>query len=281
MRLRSKEISVFNMSALDLFASALGAFILITLVLFPYFPNTGDSQERVDEVKAELEQASARLQQASAELEQASAELEQTSAELEEVRAQLNPALEQELQALRGQLGSCETERREAQAALNVCQTEQRQAASMDSALGACESRNRQMQQELQSCEKELRKKFVLVVISWGTPDDIDLHVTDPAGREFFFGRKYIPGSLAKLEEDNTKGPGNEIWLHPAAEPGRYEVHYKYFSGSTGNVPVRGAVLTPRGRTELPGITLRYVDEKPLVATIIVDDEGNAEVMAR
>ena len=79
------------MSALDLFASALGAFILITLVLFPYFPNTGDSQERVDEVKAQLAQANTELEETSAELEQTGAELEQTSAELEEVRAQLNP----------------------------------------------------------------------------------------------------------------------------------------------------------------------------------------------
>ena len=110
MRLRSKEISVFNMSALDLFASALGAFILITLVLFPYFPNTGDSQERVDEVKAQLAEANTELEEASAELEQTGAELEQTSAELEEVRAQLNPALEQELQALEAEL---EKQRRE------------------------------------------------------------------------------------------------------------------------------------------------------------------------
>ena len=150
---------MFNMSALDLFASALGAFILITLVLFPYFPNTGDSQERVDEVKAQLAQANAELEETSAELEHTSAELEQTSAELEEVHAQLNPALEQELQAVRGQLGSCETRRQEAQAALNSCQAEQRQAASMDSALGACESRNQRMQQELQSCEQTVAQE--------------------------------------------------------------------------------------------------------------------------
>ena len=36
---RSREMNVFSMSALDLFASALGAFILISLVLFPSFPN--------------------------------------------------------------------------------------------------------------------------------------------------------------------------------------------------------------------------------------------------
>lgn len=55
MRRRSREINIFSMSALDLFASALGAFILIAVVLFPYFPNTGDSKVRVAAVQAELE----------------------------------------------------------------------------------------------------------------------------------------------------------------------------------------------------------------------------------
>ena len=40
MKRRSREINIFSMSALDLFASALGAFILIAIVIFPYFPNT-------------------------------------------------------------------------------------------------------------------------------------------------------------------------------------------------------------------------------------------------
>ena len=35
-----RELNIFSMSALDLFASALGAFILIAVVIFPYFPNT-------------------------------------------------------------------------------------------------------------------------------------------------------------------------------------------------------------------------------------------------
>ena len=39
MKKRSRELSIFSMSALDLFASALGAFILITIVLLPFFPN--------------------------------------------------------------------------------------------------------------------------------------------------------------------------------------------------------------------------------------------------
>jgi len=52
MRRRSKvELGTFSVSALDLFASALGAFILIAVVLLPYFPNLSP-----DPLKAIIEQ---------------------------------------------------------------------------------------------------------------------------------------------------------------------------------------------------------------------------------
>ena len=245
MKSRSKEINIFSMSALDLFASALGAFILISVVLFPYFPNTGDSPERVAEVRAQLEQ------------------------------------VQSELQATREQLGACESRNRQLQADLESCE-EQRRASVSAEALGACESRNRQIQADLESCQAQVRKKFVLVVMSWATADDIDLHVIDPAGREFFYRQRSFSGSRAKLEEDNIRGPGNEIWLHPATEAGTYRVYYKYFSrGSPGVVPVRGAVLTPAGRTPLPDTTLRREGDKPWVATITVDAQGNARISPR
>ena len=37
MKRRSRELVIFSMSALDLFASALGAFILVTIILLPYY----------------------------------------------------------------------------------------------------------------------------------------------------------------------------------------------------------------------------------------------------
>ena len=42
------------MSALDLFASGMGAFILLAVMALPFFPNTGDSPVRIEEVKREL-----------------------------------------------------------------------------------------------------------------------------------------------------------------------------------------------------------------------------------
>ena len=90
MKKRSREISIFSMSALDLFASALGAFILITIVLLPFFPNlnmAGQAQAELEQVQAELAQAQAELVQAKAELEREKAKLAQAKAELERAKA--------------------------------------------------------------------------------------------------------------------------------------------------------------------------------------------------
>lgn len=43
MKPARREISIFNVSTIDLFASALGAFMVVSFVLLPYFPNTGDA----------------------------------------------------------------------------------------------------------------------------------------------------------------------------------------------------------------------------------------------
>ena len=103
MKKRSREISIFSMSMLDLFASALGAFMLITIVLLPFFPNlniSGLEEAELEREKATLEQAKTELEQAKTELEQAKAQsarekatLEQQTAKLEQEKAQLERAM--------------------------------------------------------------------------------------------------------------------------------------------------------------------------------------------
>ena len=64
MKFRSREINIFRMSALDLFASALGAFILISIVLMPNFLRAEiseagtirEAQAAKNEMQASLEQ---------------------------------------------------------------------------------------------------------------------------------------------------------------------------------------------------------------------------------
>ena len=64
--------SIFSVSAVDLFASALGAFIVVAFVLLPYFPNTGDAEAgEADVLRARLSQAEAERDSARRALEQA------------------------------------------------------------------------------------------------------------------------------------------------------------------------------------------------------------------
>ncbi|MEM8616749.1 MAG: hypothetical protein AAGF20_07420, partial [Pseudomonadota bacterium] len=53
MRARRRQVSVFSMSALDLFAAALGAFILIVLILFPYY-NRGGTDTSMEELEEQV-----------------------------------------------------------------------------------------------------------------------------------------------------------------------------------------------------------------------------------
>lgn len=55
MKVRSREINIFSMSALDLFASALGAFILLSVMSLPFFPNTSMSPPIVIETPPDPE----------------------------------------------------------------------------------------------------------------------------------------------------------------------------------------------------------------------------------
>jgi len=61
---RRRSISVFSISALDLFAAALGAFILIVLVLFPYYKlgGTDVSMEELEDLVQKRRMAAATTQ---------------------------------------------------------------------------------------------------------------------------------------------------------------------------------------------------------------------------
>lgn len=215
MRRRNREINIFSMSALDLFASALGAFILISIVIFPYFGNISpidpeSLRQRLREVRRQLAQ---------------------TQSELSQSQSQLAQAMEREA--------------------------------------------------ELQSALERERLKFVLVTMSWNQSDDVDLHVVDPAGREYAYDARSHSGSTARFEEDATSGPGNEVWLHPRAEPGEYVVYYNLFSSRGDGVEVRGAVIHATGREDLTITRLDEEDEKMRIATIVVGQDGSVTISDR
>ena len=275
MKRRNREVNVFSVSALDLFACALGAFILMSLIFMVFFTMTFQDVGQLEELQASLEQCGTERAQAQASLAQCEARLGQS------VDASALAQCESDLAACEAQLSGAvdASELSQCQADLAAAQARNADLEAQLNAVGGVTDRLDRANEELDACLDALKRTFVLVIMSWSTNDDVDLHVVDPDGREFFYANRRERGSQAALEEDNIRGPGNEIWLHPAAEAGRYRVCYKLFSNNSWQSPsVRGTVLWQEGKAELPNLNLTQDDQVRLAAEILVDGEGNISV---
>ena len=259
MKTRSREVNVFSMSALDLFASALGAFILISIVLMPYFLRL--DHEKVAELKEALDQAQDELQ-----------EERNTTAEL---RRRLEEA-QGDLEQCRQQEAACQEDLGQAQAEL----------AETREDLDQAQSELRQCQANLDVCAEKLSKTFLAIVIQWSTRiHDVDLHVIDPAGKRFYYKAPTIPGRPGELSVDTRRGPGVEIWEVPEAPVGKYQVLYNFYSNEAGRdvnrapAIVKGGVYHRDGHHRLDRRTLTRVGSDNanavLVATVTVKDDGN------
>ena len=99
------------------------------------------------------------------------------------------------------------------------------------------------------------------------------------AATKYYYAARSHSGSVARFEEDTTRGPGNEVWLHPLVTPGEYRIYYNLYAKRDDDaVTVRGSVVHSVDRDELPLQTLSQQGEKPLVATVVVDADSNVEV---
>ncbi len=249
MRKKNREINIFSMSALDLFASALGAFILITIILFPYYL-------KVDrKVLAELKTCETSLTSMTA---------ENTD--------------------LTTKLDDCEKEKGEISEELKKCKEEGRLNTGH---LGECRENLEECTRGASECAKELKKIFFILVMTWDTYDDVDLHVVDPRGKEYYYKARTHPGSSYELSVDtienksanNGKGGGVEIWEAPNAKIGTYKVYYKYYTDrAPANPAVKGKLYFRNEIIKFKTKTLTNKGSKTLIATIVINDEGEVEV---
>ncbi|KAA9132588.1 VWA domain-containing protein [Marinihelvus fidelis] len=97
MKIPDRETAVFTTSAVDLFASALGAFILLMMLLFPYYQRAGSGQAFSD-TWALMQERRARA----ADTETLQAERERMQSELEQLMA-ANRGTEAALSRLRNE----------------------------------------------------------------------------------------------------------------------------------------------------------------------------------
>ena len=66
MTRRNRDIEIFSLSALDLFASAMGVFVLLTVMMLPFYFKGKDFETEIGELALSLSQSAAKTAQAAA-----------------------------------------------------------------------------------------------------------------------------------------------------------------------------------------------------------------------
>ena len=287
MKRFNREISVFNMSMLDVITGALGAFLMIMIILLPHYKrDTSDLLAEIREQEARIAALESDASAAQLALANARAELTEAEnrAEAAEARAQAAAAEREAEQAARA-----EAERRADAADAELAEAERR-ADAADAELAEAERRARESEAESDRLRARLDKTFLVVLTQWQTDaQDVDMHVVDPSGAHFYFGRNTVDGRRGELSEDQTSGPGIEVWQIEEADPGEYRVYVKLYSrsGNPANPSVRGRVYFRDGRGELRDMVLSVEDQnvetsglamEQLMATITVGADGSVSI---
>ena len=92
MRTPDRNTAVFSTSAIDLFASALGAFILLVMLLFPYYRNAGsdDAFSRAEDIMEQRRLASGTIDELLADQRIAQSELQELDRSNRGIEAQIS-----------------------------------------------------------------------------------------------------------------------------------------------------------------------------------------------
>lgn len=111
MRIPERDTAVFSTSAIDLFASALGAFILLVMLLFPYYRHAGpdDSFARTQDIMEKRRLASGQLEDLKARQQELQSELDELT-ESNEGRERQVSRLRKQLMDINNQLAALPTE---------------------------------------------------------------------------------------------------------------------------------------------------------------------------
>ncbi len=101
MRRVDRSVPMFSVSALDVLATATGVFVLLAVMLMPFYRQTLDANAELEGVRPALESGAASVARFSADLADKAAFLDQRVAELDSLLAEA-AALEEEIIQVRG-----------------------------------------------------------------------------------------------------------------------------------------------------------------------------------
>jgi len=283
MKKKNRDINIFSMSALDLFASAMGAFLLIAVMALPYYLKVDPELiEEIGQLKTEIIQNETTIATLQEELKKCR---EDGAEALKEAQDRI-VALKNENKQLKEKLAKAQQEAKQAQEEAQKAQAEANKAKQQ---IKKAEQKAEQAQEEARKAQaradglqKELSQTFCVIKMQWEslTPLDVDLHIIDYAGNEYYYKKQTYSGIDASLTVDagvpNKVIKGSEVWVSKELKEGTYTIFYKHYSGDS-NAKISGSVLTKSFTKDLMNVTLSK-GEKRIIGKIKVDSEGQARL---
>lgn len=95
MKPRNREINIFNISMLDVISGALGAFLIIMIVLFPYYKKESiDYQRDIQELKQQVQAANQKTKEAELRSQELEKQLQDARQKIQEARQRASNAEE-------------------------------------------------------------------------------------------------------------------------------------------------------------------------------------------
>lgn len=279
-----KEINIFGTSFLDLLSGALGAVIILFIIVPKMSSQQQEALQELEELNVQVEQLTDLMEQIEnsvpqelyQQIEQQLEELQQTVATLSDQVEQLQSENEQ----LRREVARLRTIERD----FAQIQAENQQLQERVEAL-----QEQQAQQDGQGISDG--KVFginadVGVVCFWRENADIDLHVKDLAsGSECYYQEK--ERSFGMLNEDiQSRTEANddryELFYQQRPVPGRYEISVVYFDGPAPRAKVEGYIVMHPGRRnqiKIPyeDVILRPNDRRPIRIGILTVTENSID----
>ncbi len=263
MRRKNREINIFNISIMDVFASALGVFILIAVVLFPYYMKNAVAVEARRQAEAQAQYQARRADEAEAQAQSQARRADEAEAQ---ARSQAQRADEAEAQA-------------------------QSQARRVDEAERKRQEAEADAREQARRADRIRKETHLQVALTWAWPktgnrdieskDDVDLFLVDPAGNLFDYRNRSHSGAPGTFLVDSMHTPGGEIWSAERANPGIYTVCVvRQRVDRQQTLPVEGLAAHRGGRIALPTVALETgnAGRHMSMAAIQVADDGGVTV---
>ncbi|MBY5918464.1 hypothetical protein HFO77_29160 [Rhizobium leguminosarum] len=233
------------MSVLDLFASALGGFIMIAIILFPSYMADKKLTAKLDEAQAQIEEQKEEIHTSKNALAEA---------------AVLRDTMDKQIDALRLEI-----------ARTFLIISLEWDTPGVDIDLGV-----RDPDDHYYYFGRTNREGEDFDVAPAQTP-------VVEAGALQSAPTSIPSNAWAELSFDNRSGPGLELWQSPIAKPGVYQIIYKlysaaYLAAGQDSIAVRGKIFYRNGREELP-VQNMISGRNEVTVKIRVTDEGTIEIL--